>query len=59
MSEPDNDETDKRRFEFLSDASLLGAIRIAKHKRRGLRPFFRHPRDMIALREEAEFRGIV
>lgn len=47
-----------RRFEFLSDEALLGALRIAKHPRKGLRPFFRHPRDMIALREEAEFRGL-
>ena len=59
ISEPTPEERESRRFEFLSDSALLGALRIAKHPRRGLRPFFAPPRNMIALREEAEFRGLV
>jgi len=47
-----------RRFAFLSDKHLLAAFRIAKDKRKGLRPFFANPHDMIALRKEVEFRGL-
>jgi hypothetical protein len=51
--------TMKYHFYTLTDRQLLGAIRIAKHRRAGLRPFFQNPKDMIALRQEAVRRKLI
>lgn len=42
---------------LLSPRSLRALLRIAKDERRGARPFFEKPRDMIALREAAAKEG--
>ena len=44
-------------LERLSDDHIVTLLRVAKTNK-GLRPFFRGPREMIRLREEAYARGI-
>jgi len=39
-------------LERLSDKTLARLFRIAKHETAGARPFFRAPKNMIALRNE-------
>lgn len=39
----------------LSDAALIALMRVAKTRARA---FFKHPRDIMALREELEFRSL-
>lgn len=46
------------KFESFSNDHLLALYRIAKAKRRGVRPFFNHPKSMIALRTELTRRGL-
>lgn len=49
-------EGHKSMFSAMSTKSLRAMSRIAKLRNRGLRPFFKDPKIMIALREEIERR---
>lgn len=44
-------------FASLSDKTVFVIYRIAKHPTKGVRPFFKHPKLMIELRDEFIRRG--
>lgn len=44
-------------FGSLSDSAIAVLYRIAKHPTKGVRPFFKHPKLMIELRNEFVRRG--